>query len=177
MSNLSIPVNERDHVIGMPDAPVTVVEYGDYESLDCREMHQAIEKIIHPLFRKVRLVYRHFPQTYLHPHALRAAEAAEAASAQGKFWEMHTLLSWNPDSLRDDDLHRYAKEIGVDLERFDYEMAKGLHVRKILKDRDLSRGAGISSAPTFFVNDRLWAMSGLDLVHAVKAIAERSAAA
>jgi len=177
MSNLNIPVNERDHVIGMPDAPVTVVEYGDYESLDCREMHQAIETIIHPLFKKVRLVYRHFPQTYAHPHALRAAEAAEAAAAQGKFWKMHTLLSWNPDNLKDDDLHRYAKEIGLDCERFEYEMARGVHVRKILKGRDLSLSTGISGAPTFFVNDRLWVMSGLDLVAAVKDIAERSAAA
>lgn len=173
----TVTVTEWDHVIGAADAPVTVVEYGDYESLDCREMHQAIEKILRPLFKKVRLVYRHFPLINVHPHALRAAEAAEAAAAQGKFWEMHTLLCLNPERLRDNDLQGYAKIIGLELERFDFEMASSLYVRKILKNRDLSLASGISVAPTFFVNDRLWAMKGLDLIGAVRDLAERSTAA
>lgn len=174
---LTVPVVERDHIIGAPDAPVTVVQYGDYESLNCRKMHQAIEKTIRPLLKKVRLVYRHFPLVKAHPHALRAAEAAEAAAAQGKFWEMHTRLYVNPESLKDNDLHQYAKKIGLDLERFDSEMARGVYVRQILKDRDLSVINGISGAPTVFVNDRLWSMTGLDLVGAVKDLAERSVAA
>lgn len=173
----TVAVNDRDHVIGAPDAPVTVIEYGDYESPNCRDMHQAIDKIIRPLFRKVRLVYRHFPLISKHPHALRAAEAAEAAAAQNKFWEMHVFLCLNPERLRDSDLRGYAEKIALDLERFDFEMAKGLYVRQILKDRDLSLASGISVAPTFFVNDRLWVMNGLDLVGAVKDLAERSTAA
>lgn len=177
MISLTIPVNERDHVIGAPDAPVTVVQYGDNESLNCRKMHQAIEKMIRPLLKKVRLVYRHFPLVNVHPHALRAAEAAEAAAAQGKFWEMHSLLYLNPESLKDGDLRKYAKKIGLDVERFDAEMAKGVYAGQILKDRDLSVINGISGSPTFFVNDRLWAMTGLDLLGAVKDLAERSAAA
>ena len=139
-------------------------------------MHQAIEKMIRPLFAKVRFIYRHFPLVNVHPHALRAAEAAEAAAAQGKFWEMHALLYLNPESLKDHDLHGYAKKIGLDLERFDSEMARSVYVRQILKDRDLSVINGISGAPTVFVNDRLWAMTGLDLISAVKDLAERSAA-
>ena len=174
MISLTIPVNDRDHVIGRPDAPVTVVHYGDYESPECRTMHQAIEKVIRPLFTKVRLVYRHLPQVKVHPHALRAAEAAEAAAAQGKFWEMHTLLYLNTESLKDNDLHMYAKKIELDLGRFDSEMASSVYVRQILKDRDLSVTNGISGAPTFFVNNRLWAMTGLDLVLALKDLAERS---
>ena len=175
MFNLTVPVNDQDHVIGAADAPVTVVHYGDYESSDCRKMNHAIEEMIRPLFRKVRLVYRHFPLVKVHPHSLRAAEAAEAAAAQGMFWEMHTLLYLNSASLKDNDLRQYAKEIGLDLERFDSEMASGAYLRQILKDRDLSIINGISGVPTFFVNDRLWSMTGLDLVPAVRDFAERSA--
>ena len=177
MISLTLPVNERDHVIGMPNSAVTLVEYGDYESLDCRKMHQATETIIRALLDKVRLVYRHLPLVKVHPHALRAAEAAEAAGAQGKFWEMHSLLYSNPGSLKDNDLHMHARTIGLDLERFEREMDRGVYAMLILRDRDLSVINGISSAPTFFVNDRLWVMTGLDLAAAVKDLAERSAAA
>jgi protein-disulfide isomerase len=173
----TVTVNDRDHVIGAADAPVTVVEYGDYESLECREMHQAIEKILRPLFKKVRLVYRHFPLVKVHPHALRAAEAAEAAAAQDKFWEMHTLLCLNPERLKDNDLRGYAKKLGLDLERFDSEMASGIYVHHILKNRNLSEASGISVAPTFLVNNRLWTMKGLDLIGAVRDLAERSTVA
>lgn len=174
MFSLTLPLNDRDHVFGAPDAPVTVVLYGDYESPECRKMNQEIEKMIRPLFRKVLLVYRHFPLVKVRPHALRAAEAAEAAAAQGKFWEMHTLLYLNSASLKDNDLRQYATKIGLDLERFDSEMAGSVYVRQILKDRDLSIVNGISDVPTFFVNDRRWTMRGLDLVSAVKDLADRS---
>ena len=177
MFSLTVPVNDRDHVIGAPYAPVTLVHYGDYESPDCRKIHQAIERIIRPLFRKVRLVYRHFPLVKLHPYALRAAEAAEAAAAQGRFWEMHTLLYQSSAHLKESDLHNHAKVIGLDLEKFDSEMANSVYVWQILKDRDLSVIHGISDVPTFFVNDRRWVMAGSDLIHAVKDFAERSSAA
>jgi len=110
--------------------------------------------MIRPLFGKVRLVYRHFPLVKVHPHAPRAAEASEAAAVQGMFWEMHTLLYLNSASLKDNDLRQYAQKIGLDLERFDSEMASSVYVRQILKDRDLSIINGISDVPTFFVNDR-----------------------
>jgi protein-disulfide isomerase len=140
-------------------------------------MHHAIEKMIRPLLKRVLLVYRHFPLVDVHPHALRAAEAAEAAAAQGKFWEMHSLLYLNPENLKDNDLRTYAIKVRLDVERFDAEMAKGVYAAQILKDRDLSVINGISGTPTFFVNNRLWAMTGLDLLSAVKDLAERSTAA
>jgi protein-disulfide isomerase len=174
MFSLTVPVNDRDHILGPLDAPVSVVLYGDYESPDCRNIHQAMEKILGPLLRKVRLVYRHFPLVKMHPYALRAAEAAEAAAAQGKFWEMHALLYQNPAHFKENDLHNHAKVIGLDLERFDAEMASSVYVWNILKDRDLSAINGISEVPTFFVNDRRWVMASSDLVPAVKDYAERS---
>src|SRR4051794_14779520 len=89
---LAVPVNERDHARGPTNALVTVVNYGDYECPDCQKRHRAVEKMARELLDRVRLVQRHFPLDEVHPHALRAAEAAEAAAAQGKFWEMHRLL-------------------------------------------------------------------------------------
>lgn len=177
MFSLTIPVDDRDHVIGAPYASVTLVLYGDYESPDCRKIDQAMERLIRPLFREVRLVYRHFPLVKLHSYALRAAEAAEAAAAQGRFWEMHTLLYQNPAHLKEHDLHNYAKLIGLDLDKFDSEMANSVYVWDILKHRDLSVSNGISDVPTFFVNDRRWVMAGSDLIYAVKNFAERSSAA
>ena len=167
---LTVPVNESDHVIGPQNAYVTVVKYGDYECPDCHKAHREIEKLTRALVDDVRLVYRHFPLVHIHPHALRAAEAAEAASGQGKFWEMHTLLFRYPDKLSDKDLRKHAAEIGLDLDRFDNEMARGVHAQKILKNRDLSLANGITGTPTFFVNDEMWAMSGIQLIEAVTAM-------
>ena len=167
---LPVPVNERDHVIGAPDARVTVVKYGDYETTDSRKMHLAIEKIVQELLDRVRFVYRHFPLVRVHPRALRAAEAAEAAAAQGKFWEMNRLLYLNPDKLEDKELRKYAQKIGLELERFDREMEGRVHAGRILRDRAFSLDHGITGAPTFFVNDVMCALTGMELVEAVKAI-------
>jgi protein-disulfide isomerase len=120
----------------------------------------------------VRLVHRHFPLVKTHPRALRAAEAAEAAAAQGKFWEMHRRLYLRPDKLRDRDLRRHAKEIGLDLERFDREMAGGIYSDQILNDFNFSLNHGITGTPTTFINGVLYAKSGVELVGAVKAIVE-----
>ncbi len=111
---LAVPVNERDHVMGPTNAPVTVVNYGDYECAGCQKRHRSIEKMARELLDRVRQVHRHFPLVDAHPHALRAAEAAEAAAARGKFWEMNRLLYLHPDKLEDRELRKYAKEIGLD---------------------------------------------------------------
>jgi formate-nitrite transporter family protein len=171
---LPVPVNGRDHIIGSPDARVTVVKYGDYESPDSRKMHLMIEKMVRELLDRIRLVYRHFPLVKVHPHALRAAEATEAAAAQGKFWEMNSLLYKNPGKLEDKELRRYAKKIGLDLEKFDLEMESRVYAMQILRERDLSLTSGITGAPTFFVNDVLCALTGMELVEAVKAISEQN---
>lgn len=167
---LPVPVNERDHIIGAQDARVTVVKYGDYETPDSLKIHLVIEKMVHELLDSVRLVYRHFPLVTVHPHALRAAEAAEAAAAQGRFWEMNRLLYLNPGKLEDKELRKYAQKIGLDLERFDREMEGRVYAGPILRDRDFSLNRGITGVPTFFVNDVMCALTGMELVEAVKAI-------
>ena len=165
-------MNDRDHVIGPADAPVTVVNYGDYECPDCHHRHRQVEKLVDKLSNRARFVYRHFPLIKVHPNALRAAEAAEAAAAQDKFWEMHRHLYGNPGKLSDRDLHRYAREIGLDLDRFDREMSGSLYADQILNDYHHSMIYGISGAPTTFINGRLYAMSGPELLGVAKSILE-----
>src|SRR5215470_6587143 len=131
---LAIPINEYDHSIGPADALVTVVNYGDYQCPDCHRRHSEVEKMFDKLVNAARFVYRHFPLLNVHPRALRAAEAAEAAAAQGKFWEMHRHLYTHPEKLEDRHLHRYAREIGLDLDRFDREMTAGTYSAQILTD-------------------------------------------
>src|SRR3954463_9087104 len=104
---LTLPVAANDHVLGPEKPSVTMVEYGDFECPFCGRAHVAVQHALRRLGRDVRFVYRHFPLVQLHPHALAAAEAAEAAGAQGKFWPMHDLLFANQDALEDDDLVTY----------------------------------------------------------------------
>jgi len=165
---LAIPVNEHDHMIGPSDASITVVHYGDYQSPDSGKRHREIQKIIDELRSAVRFVYRHFPLLKVHPDALPAAEAAEAAGAQGKFWEMHSLLYLRPDKLGHRDLRRHAREIGLDLERFDREMRTGTYAEEILKDYYHSIVNGIAGAPTTFINDVFYPMGGDELLATVK---------
>lgn len=169
---LESPVTERDHVIGPPDAGVTVVTYGDYECSACQSRHRATEKMFDRLRGRVRFVYRHFPLLRVHPRALRAAEAAEAAAAQGKFWQMHRLLYSHLNKLSDLELRRYARTIGLELGRFDREMTSGVYADQIKKHCYDSIINGISGAPTTFVNGVLFAMSGSELLTEVMSIAE-----
>ena len=173
---LAVPVNERDHVMGPANAAVTVVNYGDYQCPGCQQRHRSTEKMARELLDKVRLVHRHFPLVKSHPRALRAAEAAEAAAAQGKFWEMHRLLYLHPEKLGDRDLHRYGNEVGLDLERFDREMASGIYAAQILKEFYFSLNHGITGTPTTFINGVCYAMSGTELVAAAKGIVKEQAA-
>jgi formate-nitrite transporter family protein len=169
---LAVPVNERDHVRGPANAPVTVVNYADYECPGCRNRHRSIEKMARELLDKVRLVIRHFPLVNVHPHALRAAEASEAAAAQGKFWEMNRILYLHPDKLEDKELRKYAREIGLDLERFDREMADGIYAEPIMKDSYSSLIHGITGTPTTFINDVRYSISEAEFIAVVKAIVE-----
>ena len=164
---LAVPVSDRDHVIGPAEAPVTVVTYGDYECPGCQSRHRATEKIFAELDNRVRFVYRHFPILKVHPRALRAAEAAEAAAAQGKFWEMHRLLYSRSRKLSDPELRRHARTIGLDLVKFDRDMASGAYTEQIKKGYYDSIISGISGAPTTFVNGALFPMSGVELLTAV----------
>jgi protein-disulfide isomerase len=150
---LATPVTEeRDHIQGPPDAPVTLLEYGDYECPYCGAAYPIIKDVQARMGDRLRFVFRNFPITTSHAHAEQAAEAAEAAGAQGRFWEMHDLLYENQKRLGDDDLRAYAQRIGLDLERFDKELAEHVHAPRVREDFMSGVRSGVNGTPTFFIN-------------------------
>ncbi len=152
MSRLSPPVSSSDHSAGPDDAPVTLVEYGDYECPHCGRAHAIVRAIQASLGPGLRFVFRHFPLAEIHPHAMHAAEAGEGGAAQGRFWEMHDLLFENQDALEDPDLIRYAEELGLDAARIAGEIASGAHVPKVRGDFLSGVRSGVNGTPTFFNN-------------------------
>lgn len=150
---LTPPVGAGDHVVGPPDARVTLVEFGDFECPFCGRAYPQLKRVLKQL-GNVRFVFRHFPLTEEHPHAQHAAEVAEAAAAQGKFWEMHDLLYRHQGGLEDEDLMRYARELDLDVERVRRELAGHMHRAHV--ERDVVSGAqsGVSGTPRFFINGR-----------------------
>ena len=152
-AKLAVPINEeRDHVRGPRAAPVTLVEYGDYECQYCGRGHYVVKDLERRAGNLMRFVFRNFPLTTLHPHAERAAEAAEAAGAQGKFWEMHDLLFENQQALEDEDLMEYAALVGLDIPRFVREMREGRYLSRIREDFLSGARSGVNGTPTFFIN-------------------------
>ncbi len=122
-AELTLPVGDRDHLQGPPDAAVTLVEYGDYECPHCGRAYPIVKEVQKQMGRRLRFVYRNFPLRDSHPYAQHAAEAAEAAGAQGKFWEMHDRLFERQFALDDDALIEYAGDLGLDVARFRRELA------------------------------------------------------
>jgi Na+/H+ antiporter NhaA len=152
--DLAVDVDpEQDHVRGPLDAPVTVVEYGDFECPYCGRAEPIVRKLLSD-FGDVRYVWRHLPLTDVHPHARIAAEAAEAANAQGAFWPMHDKLLRKQDALRIPDLLRYADQLGLDVERFEQDLRDRVGSGRIDEDVDSADLSGVSGTPTFFVNGR-----------------------
>jgi NhaA family Na+:H+ antiporter len=149
---LTPPVGERDHTQGPRDAPVTFVEYGDYECPYCRQAHSIIREIQERLGDQFCYVFRYFPINTTHPHAQRAAEAAEAAAAQGKFWEMHDYLFERQDALDDSHLIQYATELGLDTDRFERELTEGVHTERVRQDFLNGVRSGVNGTPTFYIN-------------------------
>jgi protein-disulfide isomerase len=149
---LTVPVGERDHVLGPATAPVTLVEYGDYECPFCGAAHATLEQVRRVMGSDLRFVYRHFPLTQIHPHAYQAAEAVEAAGAQGRFWEMHDLLFENQDRLGLRDLIGYAGALDLDLERFVTDLRGHAHAGRLREDFLSGVRSGVNGTPTFFVN-------------------------
>ena len=144
---------ERDHIRGSADARVTLVEYGDFECPYCGRAESVIRELLAD-FGDVRYVWRHLPLADVHPHAQRAAEAAEAAAEQGAFWEMHDLLFQHQDALRPSDLEGYARSLGLDAERFNEELRTHDYAARVADDVDSADLSGVSGTPTFFVNGR-----------------------
>ncbi|MDB5290625.1 MAG: bdbD [Phycisphaerales bacterium] len=152
---LTMPVSEdRDHILGPPNAPVTLVEYGDFECPYCGQAYWVLKQLEEEMRDQVRQVFRHFPLTQIHPHAERAAEASEAAAAQGRFWEMHDMLYENQDALDDYDLMRYAQALGLDTRRFRAELLRGLYAPRVREDFLSGIRSGVNGTPTFFINGR-----------------------
>ena len=150
--DLAAPVDQRrDHIRGPKAAPVTLVEYGDFECPYCGLAEPAVRELLAG-FGDVRYVWRHLPLTDVHPHAQLAAEAAEAAAAQGAFWEMHDMLLRHQDALRPADLVGYAAALGLNVERFSRDLRKHAFVSRVAEDVDTADLGGVSGTPTFFVN-------------------------
>ena len=150
---LAMPVIEdRDHIQGPADAPVTLVQYGDYECPYCGAAYPIIKNIQNRMGDRLRFVFRNFPITTSHPHAEAAAEAAEAAAGQGRFWEMHDHLYENQRHLSEDYLRSYAEALGLDVDLFDKELAEHVHADRIHEDFISGVRSGVNGTPTFFVN-------------------------
>lgn len=168
---LTIPVSAIDHSSGAAHAPVTVTEYGDFECPNCKQAAPAIKLLLRRFKGRVRFVYRHFPLEEVHPHALQAAEAAESAAGQDKFWPMHDLLFENQSHLKPPHLRGYAERLQLDMARYTVEMEDRVYLQRIREQMQGGRDSGVRATPTFFVNRGLQDVSfGLDsLFDAVQA--------
>jgi protein-disulfide isomerase len=151
---LVLPVNEnRDHVRGPAGAPVSLVEYGDYECPFCGQAYPVVEELLRQLQDAMEFAYRHFPLTQVHPHAQMAAEAAEAAGAQDRFWDMHHVLFTHQNALDTPYLIRYAELLGLDLNAFRRDLALHRHAPKVREDFLSGVRSGVNGTPTFFINN------------------------
>ncbi|HUB24718.1 MAG TPA: DsbA family protein [Tepidisphaeraceae bacterium] len=146
------PVTEHDHSIGPPDAPITIVEYGDYECPDCLNFIPIAREIRQTLGDRLRFVFRHFPQSGIHPHASVAAQAAEAAADQGKFWEMHEFLFGSQKQLGDIDFGHVALKLGMEIYKFESARDSDKHRQHVKGDYDAGRLSGVVATPTLFIN-------------------------
>jgi protein-disulfide isomerase len=149
-----LPVHsERDHVRGCTNAPVTLLEYGDYQCTTCRAAHQTVEAIRVRMGSQLRFAFRHLPIAHVHPRAHRAAEAAECAGAQGRFWAMHDVLFEHQQWVGDDDLLLYAVDLRIDPSRFARDLAGGRYARRVREDCMSGAQSRVTVTPTFFVNN------------------------
>ncbi|MGO9312052.1 MAG: DsbA family protein [Syntrophobacteraceae bacterium] len=151
-ATLTPPVSARDHAEGPADAPVTLVEYGDYQCPYCGAAYPVVKRLQKTLGKKLRFVFRNFPLTQAHPYALIAAEAAEAAALQGKYWEMHDRLYEQQAFLEPDIIPSWAEKIGLNLEQLGNDIRQGVPEERIRDDRQSGIRSGVNGTPTFFIN-------------------------
>jgi protein-disulfide isomerase len=150
---LTVPVaDDRDHIQGRSDAAVTLLEYGDYECPYCGAAYPMVRKVQEAMGDRLRFVFRNFPITTAHPHSELAAEAAEAAAAQGKFWPMHDLLYENQQRLETDDLIGYADRLGLDVARFRSDLTEHAYAPRVREDFMSGVRSGVNGTPTFFID-------------------------
>jgi protein-disulfide isomerase len=152
VARLAPEVSERDHVQGPAIAPVTLVEYGDYECPYCQAAVPIVADLQRLLGEQLRIVFRHFPLARLHPHGERASEAAEAAGTQGKFFEMHVALFEHQNALEDQDFAAYAADLGLDAAAFKGELDAHAHADRVREDVQSGLDSGVTGTPTFYVD-------------------------
>ncbi len=152
--DLAVPVTDVDHALGPPAAAVTLVEYGDYECPGCLNAQPIVAALRDRLGDRLRVVFRHFPQSGVHPRASAAAEAAEASAAQGRFWDMHDELFRHSQTLAEVDLTHLALRLGLDVYKFQQDTSTGLFARRVRADHDGGTRSGVDGTPTFFANGR-----------------------
>jgi len=156
---LTAPVDGADHVRGQPNALVTLVQYADFECLNCVRAFPLLVRYLEQFRGTLRLVFRHFPLSWEHPASALAARAAEAAGRQGKFWEMHDELFRNPGMLHREALHAHAASIGLDLGRFTADLEDPSLVERIQRDVSSGRESSVNATPTFFIDGARYANS------------------
>jgi formate-nitrite transporter family protein len=152
LSKLLLPIQPDDHVQGAPDALYTLVEYGDYECPACGRLFVTIRTLHERLGENLRLAFRHYPRSGIHPHAQQAAEAAEAAGAQGLFWQMHDLLFENQSALSTKDLYRYSAQLSLDTRRFRDELKHRVYEERVREDFRRGVTNGVYQTPALFIN-------------------------
>ncbi len=155
LPELVLPLEERDHVIGPLSARYTLVEYGDYESAPCRNAVATVRQVIRELGEDLCFSFRNFPQPKVHPRSQAAAEAAEAAGLQGKFWLMHDRLFDHQGELGDLEMKELARALPVDVGLFERDLASQEAARRVTEDVELALEDGVGDTPTFFVNGTL----------------------
>jgi protein-disulfide isomerase len=170
-------VGADDHAAGPDDAPITLVEYGDFECPYCGMAYPIVKSIQRRLEGRLRFAFRNFPLREAHPHAEHAAEAAEAAAAQGKFWEMHNALFEHQKRLEDADLLRYAGELGLDAERVARELEAGTHAPRVRAQFRSGVRSGVNGTPTFFINGERYDGDWADEAEFLRALRQAGEAA
>jgi protein-disulfide isomerase len=151
-SKLTLPIAGRDHIQGSIDAPITLLEYGDYECPYCGAAYPSIKTIQERLGDRLCFAFRNFPLNNMHPYAEHAAEAAESAGTQGKFWQMHDALFENQDALDDESIAEYAEALGLGARRLVGEVLAGTHTERVQEDFRSGARGGVNGTPTFFIN-------------------------
>jgi len=155
-TRLAVPVSERDHSQGPATSAIVLVQYGDYECPYTRQSTTVVRAIQQQLGDQLRFVFRNFPLTEIHPHALHAALAAEAAAAQGKFWEMHDYIFHHQHTLEDSDLAQFAEAVGLDMQQYARAMAEQRALARIEEDVEGGERSRVQGTPTFFINEVLY---------------------
>lgn len=176
MSELRYPINENDHVVGPADAPVTLVEYGDYQCPHCQAAWPQVELVLRHFGQDLRYAYRHFPISTVHPLAKPAAETAEFAGAHGLFWEMHSAIYANGHQLSGGTLFALASRLGLDPVELRQALAQGTYAQKVEADFLSGVRSGVNGTPCFFVNGTRHdgSYAAADLAASIAAVQQRA---